>query len=158
MSESWGVPFPESDKGYCGYPIYWKYFETIEEDGIKVISQQYIAFHQTEHYAFLCPAFWAKIYDIERDKERWLTAWKNKTARHSIKKVAKSAERSFAFSSKQLALESLLRRKKYHLLRLKQDIAVINTVVQEMEKLDMSSPQASYNFGHNVETVTWHFE
>ncbi|MBG6241508.1 MAG: hypothetical protein EKE20_05975 [Candidatus Symbiopectobacterium sp. Dall1.0] len=158
MSESWGVPFPESDTDHNGYPIYWRYFETTEEDGIKVISQQYIAFHQTNRYAFLCPAYWAKIYDIERDKARWLDGWKKKAERYAIKKVAKSAERSFAFPSRQAALESLLRRKKYHLMRLKQDIAVVTTVVQEMKKLDLSNPTIAYNFGHNAETKTWHFD
>lgn len=157
MLQSWSVPFPESQTEYNGYPIYWRYIEIVEEDGIKVSSEQYIAFHQTECYAFLCPAHWAKDYDINRDKARWLDGWKKKNMRYAIKKVAKSAERSFAFPSQQLALESLLRRKRYHLGRLKQDIAIITTVVEEMKKLDLSSPQIEYNFGHNAETESWTF-
>ena len=158
MSESWAVPFPESETEHDGYPVYWKYFETVEEDGIKVLSQQYIAFHQTEHYAWLVPAHWIKSYNAERDGARWLEEWKKKTNRYAVRKVAKSAERSFAFPSKQLALESLARRKKYHLMRLKQDIAVIETVVHELKKLDTSQPLQRYDFGHNTETESWHFD
>jgi len=158
MSESWAVPFPESELEHNGLPVYWKYFEAIEHDGIKVISQQFIAFHQTEHYAWLAPAHWFKIYNAERDAQRWLEEWKNRRSRYAIKKVAKSAERSYAFPSKQLALESLKRRKKYHLMRLRQDLAVIETVVQELNKIDASLPLLSYDFGHNAETENWHFD
>lgn len=158
MSESWAVPFPESESEHDGLPVYWKYFETVEADGIKVISQQYIAFHQTGHYAWLVPANWIKMYNAERDGARWLEEWKKRTNRYAVKKVAKSAERSFAFPTKQLALESLTRRKQYHLMRLKQDIAIIETVVQELKKLDTSQPLQSYDFGHNAETESWHFD
>ncbi|POE22829.1 hypothetical protein BV923_09595 [Pectobacterium odoriferum] len=157
MPQTWSVPFPESKTEHNGYPVYWRYFETVQEAGIEVIAEQYIAFHQTNSYAFLCPAHWAKNYDIARDKAQWLDGWKKKNMRYAIKKVAKSAERSFAFPSQQLALESLLRRKKYHLRRLNQDIAIITTVVEEMKNLDLSSPQIGYNFGHNAETETWTF-
>ncbi|EPN9528198.1 hypothetical protein ACT5AM_002889 [Cronobacter malonaticus] len=158
MSESWAVPFPESESEHNGLPVYWKYFETIDHDGIKVISQQFIAFHQTEHYAWLAPANWFKMYNAERDAQRWLEEWKKKTNRYAIKKVAKSAERSYAFPTKTAALESLKRRKKYHLMRLRQDISVIETVVKELEKLQLDSPQLSYDFGHNKETETWIFD
>lgn len=158
MSESWSVPFPESETEHNGNPVYWRYFETVESDGIKVISQQFIAFHQTEHYVWLVPAHWMKIYDADRDGKRWLDEWKKKSNRYAVKKVAKSAERSFAFPAKQLALESLTRRKKYHLARLRQDIAVIETVVSELNKLDASKPLMSYDFGHNAETESWHFD
>ncbi len=42
-------------------------------------------------------------------------------------------------------------------MRLKQDIAIITTVVEEMAKLDFSSAQIEYNFGHNAETENWIF-
>lgn len=158
MSESWSVPFPESESEHNGYPVYWKYFETVESDGIKVISQQFIAFHQTECYAWLSPAHWFKMYDVERDKARWLDEWKKRSNRYAIKKVAKSADRSFAFPTKKLAIESLLRRKKYHLMRLKQDIAVITTVVNELKNIDTSNAKLSYDFGHNQETENWIFD
>lgn len=157
MSESWSVPFPDAKTEFNGMPVYWKYFETVESDGIKILSQQFIAFHQTAHYAWIAPAHWFKVYNYERDIPRWLAEWKDKKNRYAIKKIAKSAERSYAFQSQQLALESLLRRKKYHLMRLKQDIAVITTVVDELEKVDTSKPVISYNFGHNSETENWIF-
>lgn len=158
ICESWAVPFPESESEHNGMPVYWKYFETVESDGIKIISQQFIAFHQTEHYAWLAPAHWFKIYNYEREMPRWLDEWKNKKSRYAIKKVAKSAERSYAFPSKKLAIDSLLRRKKYHLMRLKQDIAVITTVVDGLKKIDTSTPELSYDFGHNSETENWIFD
>lgn|GEM_PF-731528 len=158
MSRSWLVPFPESDVVHDDMPVYWKYQTTVEEDGIKVYALQYVAFHQTEHYAWIVPAHWLDMRgNAKPDPARWLTEWKNKQSRYAIKKVAKSAERSFAFPSKQLALESLLRRKKYHLMRLKQDLAVVSTVVAEMKNLDLTQPVTDYNFGHNTETESWVF-
>lgn len=159
MNKSWTVPFPESENVHEGMPVYWRYLATIEEDGIKVYASQFFAFHQTDHYAWIVPAYWLGTYNNGKpDSERWLSEWKNKQNRHSIKKVRKSAERSFAFSSKQLAIESLLRRKKYHLMRLKQDLAVVSTIVAELKDLDLAQPLNGYNFGHNAETESWSFE
>ena len=76
---------------------------------------------------------------------------------YAIKKVAKNAERSFAFPTKKLAIESLLRRKKYHLMRIKQDLAVVSTLVDGMKNIDTSTPDIEYNFGHNQETENWVF-
>lgn len=156
MSKSWSVPFPESEMEHDGMPVFWRFQSTVEEDGIKVFALQYVAFHQTEHYAWLVPAHWIDLYKPEQ--QRWLQEWKDKKSRYAIKKVKKSAERSFAFPTKKLAIESLLRRKKYHLMRLKQDLAVVSTVVDEMKKLDTSEPLIDYNFGHNQETENWVFD
>jgi hypothetical protein len=157
MSKSWLVPFPDSEAIHEGMPVFWKFQTTVEEDGIKVYALQYLAFHQTEHYAWLVPAHWMDQFGGKAEPERWLAEWKSKKGRYAIKKVAKSAERSFAFPSKQLAIESLLRRKKYHLMRLKQDIAVVTTVVAELKQIDRESPLIDYNFGHNAETEAWVF-
>ncbi|EOA7608498.1 hypothetical protein ACRWAN_005552, partial [Escherichia coli] len=114
-----------------------------------------IAFHQTEHYAWLVPAHW--IVNFKPAPNQWLQEWKQKRNRYAIKKVAKNAERSFAFPTKKLAIESLLRRKKYHLMRIKQDLAVVSTLVDGMKNIDTSTPDIEYNFGHNQETENWVF-
>jgi hypothetical protein len=111
MTKSWSVPFPESETEHDGMPVFWRFQATVEEDGIKIFALQYIAFHQTEHYAWLVPAHW--IVNFKPAPNQWLQEWKQKRNRYAIKKVAKNAERSFAFPTKKLAIESLLRRKKY---------------------------------------------
>ncbi|EFZ42688.1 hypothetical protein ECEPECA14_1579 [Escherichia coli EPECa14] len=58
MTKSWSVPFPESETEHDGMPVFWRFQATVEEDGIKIFALQYIAFHQTEHYAWLVPAHW----------------------------------------------------------------------------------------------------
>ncbi|MCH8610644.1 hypothetical protein L1059_26650, partial [Escherichia coli] len=88
---------------------------------------------------------------------QWLQEWKQRRNRYAIKKVAKNAERSFAFPTKKLAIESLLHRKKYHLMRIKQDLAVVSTLVDGMKNIDTSTPDIEYNFGHNQETENWVF-
>uniref|UniRef100_UPI0030C70D0D hypothetical protein n=1 Tax=Escherichia coli TaxID=562 RepID=UPI0030C70D0D len=55
MTKSWSVPFPESETEHDGMPVFWRFQATVEEDGIKIFALQYIAFHQTEHYAWLVP-------------------------------------------------------------------------------------------------------
>lgn len=155
MTKSWSVPFPESETEHDGMPVFWRFQATVEEDGIKIFALQYIAFHQTEHYAWLVPAHW--IVDFKPAPNQWLQEWKHRRNRYAIKKVAKNAERSFAFPTKKLAIESLLRRKKYHLMRIKQDLAVVSTLVDGMKNIDTSTPDIEYNFGHNQETENWVF-
>ncbi|WP_202116190.1 hypothetical protein [Escherichia coli] len=48
MTKSWSVPFPESEAEHDGMPVFWRFQATVEEDGIKILALQYIAFHQTE--------------------------------------------------------------------------------------------------------------
>ncbi|EJE92842.1 hypothetical protein ECO10030_11900, partial [Escherichia coli O26:H11 str. CVM10030] len=47
--------------------------------------------------------------------------------------------------------------KKYHLMRIKQDLAVVSTLVDGMKNIDTSTPDIEYNFGHNQETENWVF-
>ena len=155
MNKSWSVPFPESEYEHDGMPVFWRFREAVEEDGIKVYAQQFVAFHQTEHYAWIVPANW--LVGIKPSPEQWLEEWKKKINRYAIKKVAKNAERSFAFPTKKLAIESLLRRKKYHLMRIKQDLAVVSTLVDGMKNIDTSTLDIEYNFRHNQETENWFF-
>ncbi|EJG6341288.1 hypothetical protein NEU22_002046 [Escherichia coli] len=155
MTKSWSVPFPESETEHDGMPVFWRFQATVEEDGIKIFALQYIAFHQTEHYAWLVPAHW--IVNFKPAPNQWLQEWKQRRNRYAIKKVAKNAERSFAFPTKKLAIESLLRRKKYHLMRIKQDLAVVSTLVDGMKNIDTLTPDIEYNFGHNQETENWVF-
>ncbi|MCG9413179.1 hypothetical protein LCT65_18625 [Escherichia coli] len=155
MTKSWSVPFPESETEHDGMPVFWRFQATVEEDGIKIFALQYISFHQTEHYAWLVPAHW--IVNFKPAPNQWLQEWKQRKNRYVIKKVAKNAERSFAFPTKKLAIESLLRRKKYHLMRIKQDLAVVSTLVDGMKNIDTSTPDIEYNFGHNQETENWVF-
>ncbi len=70
MTKSWSVPFPESETEHDGMPVFWRFQATVEEDGIKIFALQYIAFHQTEHYAWLVPAHW--IVNFKPAPNQWL--------------------------------------------------------------------------------------
>ncbi|WP_241647524.1 hypothetical protein [Rosenbergiella metrosideri] len=157
MGQSLWVPYPEHEFRYRDMPVFWRYHSGVEEDGIKVYAMQFVAFYETEHYAWLAPAYWLTGAYGNPEPERWLAEWKSKRNRYAIKKVLKTAERSYAFSSKKLAMEGFLRRKKYHLMRLKQDIAVVTTLVDGLKNVDESSLSDDYNFGHNAETESWVF-
>lgn len=87
MTKSWSVPFPESETEHDGMPVFWRFRATVEEDGIKIFALQYIAFHQTEHYAWLVPAHW--IVNFKPAPNQWLQEWKQRRNRYAIKKVAK---------------------------------------------------------------------
>ena len=76
MTKSWSVPFPESETEHDGMPVFWRFQATVEEDGIKIFALQYIAFHQTEHYAWLVPAHW--IVDFKPAPNQWLQEWKQR--------------------------------------------------------------------------------
>ena len=152
---TWHVPFPDSETEYDGKNIYWKYRNTVNEEGIEIYAEQYLVFRETNHYVWIVPASWIQSYAF--NPERWYREWQ-KGERHGIRKIAKNAERSFAHPSRELALASLLRKKKYHLMRLKQDLAVISTVVKEVGKIDPKKVELLHNFGHNSETENWVFD
>ncbi|ENA5028488.1 hypothetical protein ACVRCL_005519, partial [Escherichia coli] len=86
MTKSWSVPFPELETEHDGMPVFWRFQATVEEDGIKIFALQYIAFHQTEHYAWLVPAHW--IVNFKPAPNQWLQEWKQRRNRYAIKKVA----------------------------------------------------------------------
>lgn len=164
---NWNVPHPDVSD-IAGMPIYWRYRWGVDEKGIHAEAFQLIAVKETEYYAWVAPAYWfdqktLSAYGIADPKEyarHIYEEWKKKRNRYAVKKVKRSAIRSYAYESKADAFSSLLQKQRYRLKCLRRDLAVCESLVSGLNKTIKGDELYALNrldFGHNTETESWVF-